>query len=152
MPYISKTKTIPFSHKELFDLVMDVESYPDFLPFCSEAKITSKTEVQIEADLKIAFAGVSESYSSLIIPTFQEDYAAIDVKATRGPFKHLTNLWKFIPINESTTRVEFMLNFELKSFLLSKIIDVFLNEMHHKILDAFEKRAREKYGAKNLPK
>lgn len=152
MPHISNTKIIPFSYKELFDLVMDVESYVDFLPFCSEAKITSKTESQIEADLKISFALINESYSSLIIPEFNDDYASIDVKATKGPFKHLSNIWKFIKIDESTTRVKFILDFELKSFLLSKIIDVFLNEMHHKILDSFEKRAREKYGIKNLSK
>lgn len=150
MPHISKTKILPFSHKELFDLVMDVESYVDFLPFCTDAKITSRSENQMEADLILTFGSFSDSYSSLIIPKFSDDQAMIEVKGIRGAFKYLSNQWKFIPINESNTRVEFVLDFEVKSLLLSKIIDVSLSRVYDKILEAFENRAREKYGTKDL--
>lgn len=152
MAYISKTKTISLPYQKLFELVMDVDSYSEFLPFCTHAKVTSKTESQMEADLQISFAGMNESYSSLIIPTFNEEYGMINVTAINGPFQHLVNIWKFIPVGASETMVEFTLDFELKSFLLSKIIDVFLQDTHHKILNAFEKRAREKYGKQNISK
>lgn len=144
MHSISEVRILPFSTKELFDLVMDVESYPQFLSFCSNAKITSKTENKLTADLTISFAGMNSNYSSLIEYNFSEEFAQIIVTSPSSAFKHLHNIWKFTNINQST-KVELFLEFELKSTLLNSMLNLVLSKMHREILESFEKQAIKRY-------
>jgi coenzyme Q-binding protein COQ10 len=144
MHNISEVKILPFSPEQLFNLVMDIESYPTFLPFCTNAKIESKKDDEIIASLTINVAGLEKTYRSLV----QANDNIIEVKAIDGPFKYLYNRWEFKAYGASTI-VSFQIDFELESFLLSKLMDVLLGKIYNEILSAFEKKAEEKYGIKN---
>lgn len=144
MPKISESKILPFTQKQLFDLVLDIESYPEFLPLCSGAKIISQGEEGIVASLTIAAAGIEKTYQSLV--TFTEN--TISAKAIDGPFKYLHNNWEFTQ-STTGTMVECTIDFELESFLLSKIMDVLLSKVYQETLTAFEQRAEHQYGSKN---
>lgn len=145
MPKISEVKLLYFSPSQLFDLVMDIESYPEFLPLCSKSSIESISEEGVVASLTISAAGIEKTYRSLIKAN---DYI-IEVKAIDGPFKHLYNRWEFKAAGDATI-VSFEVDFELESFLLSQLMNVLLGKVYNEILDAFEARAGAKYGVKNF--
>lgn len=151
MPRLHESRILPYSHKQLFDLVMDVESYPKFLPFCVGSKILSRDGSVITTELTIKASLFKESYTSLITPHFSKDEARIEVVAITGPFKHLTNLWSFKKADGGGTVVEFTLDFELKSLLLNKMMGGYLSDAYTKMINAFEKRAKEIYGNKKDP-
>lgn len=147
MPKLHEFRFLPYSHKQLFDLVMDVESYPQFLPFCAGSKILLQDQNIITAELTIKASLFKESYTSIITPSLTENEATIEVKAITGPFKYLTNFWKFKAEAEGSI-VDFTLDFELKSFLLNKMMGGYLSESYTKMINAFEKRAQEIYDKK----
>lgn len=144
MPKLHESRFLPYSHKQLFDLVMDVESYPKFLPFCADSRILSRNGSVITAELTIKASLFKESYTSLITPNFTEDEATIYVVAITGPFKHLANSWKFKAAEEGAI-VDFTLDFDLKSLLLGRMMGGYLSEAYTKMINAFEKRAQEIY-------
>ena len=150
MPSHKEIKILPHSAKQMFDLVMDVESYPQFLPWCLAAKITNRfSDNHINADLVINFKGFSQKYSSDIrAGKINDDQLLINVVAIDGPFKSLVNSWQFQDLpssnDEASCRVEFFIDFEFKSIILGKIIGTIFEKATNKMIDAFEKRALEK--------
>ena len=125
-------------------MVLDIEKYPDFVPWCLEGKIHEKKEseeyVEIIADLKIGKKFINETYSSLVIYSKKKD--TIIVTNIEGPLKYLKNEWKFKEIN-SNTQLEFKIDFELKSSFLNIVMKKFFNFGLNKIADAFEDRANK---------
>jgi len=149
MPSHKEIKILPRSAKQMFDLVMDVESYPKFLPWCLAAKITSRfSDNHLNADLVINFKGFSQKYSSDIraSKTIDNEFL-ISVVAIDGPFKSLVNSWQFKDLSSQNTdascRVEFFIDFEFKSMILGKMIGIVFEKASNKTIDAFEKRALE---------
>ena len=147
MPSHSETKILPYSAKQMFDLVMDIEKYPDFLPWCLAARITKKhnenfSNGQLEADLVISFKGFSQKYSSDVRSSKTKDGEfLISVAAIDGPFKNLVNAWEFKDIN-GECEVKFFIDFEFKSLILGKMIGLIFEKATSKMIDAFEKRAQ----------
>ncbi len=139
----------PYTTRQLYDLVMDVERYPQFLPWCGAARVLSRAGNETAAELVIVFKGLRETYASRIIATPPSDDhapAAIDVAAVRGPFEHLVNRWHFTPADPSGTIIEFFLDFKFKSRLLDALIGGFFERAAEKMVGAFEKRADALYG------
>jgi len=134
----------------MFDLVMDVEKYPQFLPWCLAAKITKRFNVKefnqhLEADLAISFKGFTQKYSSDIRASKTiDDEFLISVAAIDGPFKNLVNSWQFRDISGGC-EVEFFIDFEFKSMILGKMIGMIFEKATNKMIDAFEKRAEQIY-------
>ena len=125
-------------------MVLDIEKYPEFVPWCLEGKIYEKKEsadlIEIKGDLKVGKKFLNETYTSLVL--YYKDKDKILVTNIDGPLKHLQNEWKFKEINNNT-QLEFDIDFELKNNLLSKIMKKSFNLGLNKIADAFEKRANE---------
>ncbi len=125
-------------------MVLDIEKYPEFVPWCLEGKIHTKKEsedlIEIKADLKVGKKFFNETYSSLVL--FHKKKDKIMVTNIDGPLKHLKNDWKFKEINNST-QLEFNIDFELKNNLLNSIMKRSFDLGLNKIADAFEKRAIE---------
>ena len=123
-------------------MVLDIEKYPEFVPWCIEGKIHEKNEsedlIEIKGDLKVGKKFLNETYTSLILYYKEKD--KILVTNIDGPLKHLQNEWKFKDINNQT-QLEFDINFELKNNLFNKIMQKSFNFGLSKIVDAFEKRA-----------
>lgn len=140
MHSFKQEKILPYPPEALHNLVLDVESYPEFLPWCEEATLISQTQHFIIAEVAIGYKALSEKYQSQIIPKkIGEDYI-IEVEAISGPFKFLRNIWKFEK-EEGGCRIEFFIEFEFKSFILDKLMSVFINKAAKEMMYAFEKRA-----------
>tara|TARA_B100000700_G_scaffold330844_1_gene459476 strand:+ start:2555 stop:3004 length:450 start_codon:yes stop_codon:yes gene_type:complete len=144
MSSASIKKIIPCKKKDLINMVLDIEKYPEFVPWCLEGKIHEKKEsadlIEIKGDLKVGKKFLNETYTSLVL--YYKDKDKILVTNIDGPLKHLQNEWKFKEINNNT-QLEFDIDFELKNNLLSKIMKKSFNLGLNKIADAFEKRANE---------
>jgi len=144
MSSASIKKIIPCKKNQLIEMVLDIEKYPEFVPWCLSGKVHAKNEskdlVEIKADLKVGKSILNETYTSLV--HYYKEKDKILVTNIDGPLTHLKNEWKFKEINNST-QLEFDIDFELKNNLLNAIMKRSFNLGLKKIADAFEKRALE---------
>ena len=147
MPTHAETKIVPYTDKQLFDLVADVGSYPKFLPWCVGAHVRTRTETELVADLTIGFGPFRESFTSRV--TLERPHR-VRVQYERGPFRYLNNEWKFTP-DPRGCRVNFFVEFEFRSRVLKAAIGVVFNEAVRRMVNAFLKRARDIYGPPKLP-
>ena len=127
-------------------MILDIERYPEFVPWCLEGKIHEKNEskdfIEIKADLKVGKKFINETYSSLVLYSKKKDL--ITVTNIQGPLKHLKNEWKFKEINNKT-ELDFNIDLELKNNFLNMIIKNYFDFGLYKITDAFEQRALKLY-------
>jgi coenzyme Q-binding protein COQ10 len=144
MPSLTQHKILPYPAKKMYDLVMDIEKYPEFLPWCKQAKITKKiSEENLEADLLINFKNFFEKYTSDVKHGKSSlDEYFVDVVAIQGPFKSLVNKWKFRDLENGKCEIEFFLEFEFNSIFLTKMIGVIFSKAAEKMMTAFEERAK----------
>jgi len=139
---------MPYTPQECFDLVADVESYPRFLPWCEHASLNERlSDTVVLADLTVHFRGVRGKYTSRV--SLDKEAGEINVELAQGPFKHLVQGWKFVPVNDGAhTLVEFDLDFSLRSFLLEKLADMAFDHACKKMMSAFIGEAERRYGAR----
>mgnify|MGYP001337552358 FL=1 len=127
--------------KDVFEIVADIESYPDFLPWCIDAKITDTISFEhggkSKADLTIAFGRFTESFSSDIV--FNKDNLTIEICSLENPFKILNGKWTFRKIAEGC-KVNFEITFEFKSVILDKLIGLVFYQAIKKVVRSFQKR------------
>ena len=147
MPSLTQKKILPHGAKQMYSLVLEIEKYPEFLPWCKQAKIIEQiSDENLQADLLINFKNFFEKYTSDVIHRQNsEDSYSIDVVAIRGPFKNLINNWKFRDIEDGKCEVEFFIQFEFNSIFLTKMIGTIFEKAAEKMMSAFEKRAEEKF-------
>ena len=145
MPVHQETRLLPYTPEQVYDLVADVERYPEFLPWCVACRVRKReTPASFIADLAVGFKIVREQFTSRIT---LEPKNTITVEYLNGPFEHLRNTWGF-KAAPGGTAVEFFLTFEFRSKLLQAIIGVLFEEAVHKMVGAFEARAAKLYGKK----
>ena len=144
MPKASIKRLIECKKKDLINLVLDIEKYPKFIPFCYDAKIYEKEEVEnstkIIADLTIGKGPFKDTYKSNVFYNKQE--SSIYVKNINGPLHHLSNKWLFIE-KKNKTEVSFDIDFEIKNKFLNTVMEASFKFGLEKIADAFQKRAED---------
>jgi len=144
MPSASIIKKIPCSKENLIKMVLDIEKYPEFVPWCIGAKIYTKNDkgdkIEITADLTIGKSFFKQTYKSFVIYDKSKD--SIHVTNIHGPLKHLENKWFFRKI-DNNSEVEFHVDFELKNEILNILMQKSFDIGLKKIADAFEKRSLE---------
>ena len=144
MPKASVKRSIECQKEQLIDLVLDVEKYPLFVPFCLDSKVHEKKEkgdlLIMIADLTIGKGPLKDTYKSDVKYNKKED--SIYVTNLDGPLKHLENRWNFKQVNK-ITEVSFEVDFELKNNFLNTIMTKSFQFGLDKIADAFEKRAED---------
>ncbi len=143
MPTHAEKRLLPYTPEQLFDLVADIERYPEFLPWCVGARVRERQGNEIVSDLLIGYKMVRERFTSRVV-LHKPD--RIDVSYSEGPFKYLTNHWLFIRQDDGSCLIDFYVDFEFKSRFLQKIIEVFFNEAVKRMVGAFETRAHQLYG------
>jgi coenzyme Q-binding protein COQ10 len=143
MPTHAEKRTLPYRPDQLFDLVAEIERYPEFLPWCRAARIRKREGDVIFADLVIGWKMIRESFTSRV--TLKRP-GRIDVSYHEGPFKYLNNHWTFEPLPDGGCRIDFYVDFEFRSRVLQKLIGVLFNEAVRRMVHAFEERARALYG------
>ena len=142
MPSFENIKVLPFSDKQLYDIIINVELYPEFLPWCKDSQIINRIdENNFDANLTIGYKALDENYTSRVKGTYLKK---ITSNAISGPFKYLDSLWTFQNSGESC-QVTFKLNYEFKSFLLRKVMGSLFNKASEKMFMAFESRAKSLY-------
>ena len=144
MPYSSVKKKISCSKEDLINMVLDIENYPEFVPWCLDSKVYEKKDkgdtVEIIADLTIGKSFFKETYKSFV--TYNKSTDTIYVTNIEGPLKHLENKWFFKDLGDSS-EVEFQVDFELKNKILNLLMNKSFDLGLIKIADAFQKRADE---------
>ena len=159
MPTHAEKRMMPYSAQQMYDLVADVESYSDFLPWCAASRICKTTPqndtVVMDADLVIAFKVFRERFGSQVTSsilgwfgsqvTLKPAQTAIDVEYLDGPFKYLNNHWVFTDV-DGGCEADFFVDFEFKSRVLQTLIGVVFGEAMQRIVGAFENRAAQLYG------
>lgn len=147
MPSHAEIKMLPFTPEQMFDVVADVAAYPDFLPWCVATRIRSTVDgddgTLMVADMVVGFNIIREQYTSRVTLNRPD---RIDVEYQNGPFKYLENHWVFEAVEGGGCRVDFHVDFEFRSKLLEIAIGKVFTEAVHRMVSAFEKRAKKLYG------
>ena len=149
MPSFSNKRRVLHSAAEMFDLVADVERYPEFVPLCQSLKVRQRTpkpdgtEIVI-ADMTVSFKLVREGFTSEV--TLDRPNLKITVRYLRGPFSNLENRWTFEPKGEKACDVSFFIAYEFKSRMLAILMGSMFDAAFGRFSAAFEKRADVVYG------
>ncbi|HVJ51532.1 MAG TPA: type II toxin-antitoxin system RatA family toxin [Aliidongia sp.] len=143
MSKYAEQRLLPYTPEQLFDLVADIEKYPQFLPWCIGARIRERGAGSVTADLVIGFKVYRERFTSHVVLTPPKQ---IHVTYSEGPFRYLENHWRFEPGPEGGCIIDFYVDFEFKSKMLQRLIEVLFGEAVRRMVAAFEARARALYG------
>ncbi len=148
MPTHSETRRLPYEAQQMYDLVADVDAYPQFLPWTAAARVRSVTPQDngsqvMEADLVISFKLFRERFGSRVV--LWPEAKRIDTEYLEGPFRHMRSNWVFRDV-EGGCEVEFFVDFEFRNKLLQSAAGLFFYEAMQRVVRAFEARARELHG------
>lgn len=146
MADVFKTVLIRHSAESMYNLVIDVAKYPDFLPWCGGVEIYEQTEDVLDAKIHIRFKGLEQFFHTRNTNRRPE---SIDMSFVDGPFKKFHGHWRFTSLRSDACKVEFKLHYEFSSLLLEKIIGPVFNVIASTFVDGFVKRADQVYGEKN---
>ena len=148
MPQHAETRRLPYTAQQMYDLVADVGRYPEFLPWCAAARIRSREDrgdhEVMEADLVISFKVFRERFGSRV--GLKHSQLRIETEYVDGPFRHMKSNWDFADA-EGGCDVSFDVDFEFRNAVLQGMIGLVFNEAMHRIVRAFEARARALYGS-----
>ena len=148
MPQFETTRRVKHSADQMFDLVADVERYPEFLPLCESLTIRSRKERDgkelLIADMTVGYKAIRETFTTQVLLNRAE--RAIDVKYIDGPFRYLDNRWRFEPLPDGGCSVHFFIDYEFKSRILGALMGSMFDRAFRMFTEAFEKRADAIYG------
>ncbi|AIR06277.1 MULTISPECIES: type II toxin-antitoxin system RatA family toxin [Cedecea] len=142
MPQISRTALVPYSAEQMYKLVNDVKSYPEFLPGCTGSRVIDASANQMTAAVDVSKAGISKTFTTRNTLT---DNQTILMQLVDGPFKKLMGGWKFTPLSEDACRIEFQLDFEFTNKLIELAFGRIFKELAGNMVQAFTTRAKEVY-------
>jgi coenzyme Q-binding protein COQ10 len=150
MPQFSTTRRVAHSASDMFDLVADVDHYPEFVPLCRSLKVRRRTQDGegrdvIVADMTVAYKIVHETFTSRV--TLDRQKREILVEYLEGPFQRMDNRWTFTPTGDRACDVEFFISYEFRSRTLGLLMGSVFDAAFRRFASAFEKRANQVYGA-----
>ena len=143
MQIVSRSAIVPYSAKEMYTLVNDIQAYPHFLPWCTGAKVLHQTPTEITASLEIHKGGISKSFTTRNI--LGEHH--IDMHLVDGPFKSLEGRWEFHPLADQGCKVAFQLAFEFTNRVMQMMLGATFNHAANTLLTAFCERAKHLHHA-----
>lgn len=147
MPSFQTRRKMRFTPEQMFDLVADVETYPEFLPLCEELTVTSREQTGnrtvLVATMSIGYKAIRERFTTRV--TLIEAEKKILVEYLDGPFRHLENRWLFKP-TQSGCEVDFYITYEFRSRMLGMLMGTMFDRAFRKFASAFEARAEKIYG------
>lgn len=144
------SRRVVFSPQHMFDLVADVERYPEFVPLCAALRVTSREPLgeggeRIVADMTAAYKAVRETFTSRV--TIDRAAGEILVEYVDGPFRHLENRWRFLPAGSGGCRIDFFIAYEFRSLALQLLAGAVFRRAFESFVDAFIARAGTLHGA-----
>jgi ribosome-associated toxin RatA of RatAB toxin-antitoxin module len=142
MTLVQKSALVRFSAKQMFDLVNDIESYPEFLPWCSTSRILKREGDIVEAELTISKGGFKKSFSTR---NTIDPGGKITVSLLEGPFTYLEGVWNFMPLREDASKISLDLEFEMPGVLASLAFGTVFNQICNTMVASFTERAKAVY-------
>ena len=146
MPAIRETRSLSYSAQQMFDLVADVGSYPEFLPWVVATRVRDRTDSGLEADMLVGFKAIREKFTSHVE---LDAPGSVRVHYLDGPLRDLDNLWVFTPREDGGCDLEFSVDFSFKNMLFEALAGQYIDRAFRKMVAAFEQRAEELYGKSN---
>lgn len=143
MPAVHRSRRVKYSAEQMFDLVNDVEAYPQFLHWCRNARIDERGEGYVKATLDIGISGIHKSFTTL--NTFERPHR-VDIELVSGPFRHLDGLWEFEELEDGGCNVTVTLRFEVARSPFSVVFSMLFEELVRAQVAAFVHRAEAVYG------
>lgn len=143
MPHVEKSVLINYSAQQIYDLVEDIERYPEFLPWCGGATIVERKPLHTIATIMINYHGVKQSFTT---KNSNDPPRLIEMKLIDGPFKFLNGKWHFISLNDRACKITFDLQYEFSSSILGVVLGPIFHHIAHTFVEAFIRRAKETYG------
>lgn len=143
MTLVQKSALVKFSARQMYDLVNDIESYPQFLPWCTGSRIIKREGDIVEAELMISKGGFKKSFSTR---NKIDDGGRITVSLLDGPFSYLEGVWNFMPLREDASKISLDLEFEMSGVLANLAFGAVFNQICNTMVASFTGRAKEVYG------
>jgi ribosome-associated toxin RatA of RatAB toxin-antitoxin module len=143
MPLVKRSILVPYTPDKMFELVNDIEGYPNFLPWCKATTVHSRSEDEVRASITVAKSGIQQTFTTL---NRLQPNKMIEVRLINGPFRHLQGFWQFDGVGENSCQISFDLEFEFSSKLLALTVGPVLEKIAGSFIDAFHQRAKEIYG------
>ncbi|WP_127959960.1 type II toxin-antitoxin system RatA family toxin [Serratia microhaemolytica] len=142
MPQISRSALVPFSAEQMYQLVNDVHSYPDFLPGCTASRVLAASHHEMTAAVEVAKAGISKTFTTR---NTLQDNQSINMQLVDGPFRKLIGGWHFTALSPEACKVELHLDFEFTNHLIELAFGKVFKELANSMVQAFTQRAKEIY-------
>jgi len=142
---INKSALVSYSSGEMFRIVEDIESYPEFLPWCGGSKIIKREGDEVVASVQISHNRIRKTFTTL---NRNQKNKMIEMKLVDGPFKHLHGYWQFMELGKNACKVTFDMEYEFASRLIDVSLGPFFAKIANSMVDAFCKRADDLYGKK----
>lgn len=143
MRKVNRSALVPYSARDMFVLVDDVEAYPEFLPWCNDAEVHNRCDETVEATLELHKGSMSNHFTTL---NTRHEFTAIDLALVGGPFRHLQGGWQFKDLGDDGSKVSLELEFQFKSMLVEMMFGAFFEETCNSMVDAFARRAAQIFG------
>ena len=148
MPQFRTKRRVRHAAADMFDLVADVEKYPQFVPLCQSLRVRRRSESgegieTVVADMTVAYKVMRETFISRVL--LDRPNLKIQVEYLEGPFRHLDNRWTFTPLSDSACEVEFFISYEFKSRVLGMLMGAMFEAAFRRFSAAFERRADPVY-------
>jgi len=140
MKNIQREEVVKHSAKKLFDIVIDIESYPEYIPWCTKMIVNERKENEIYADMFVKYKFIlAQKFGSFV--KFDTNKLTIETTYIDGPLKDLNTYWQFKVIDNNKSKIIFNVNFEFKSFIHQKFAETFYPLIEKKMINSFKERA-----------
>lgn len=144
MSRVIREAIVPYSCRQMYDLVTDVSAYPKFLSWCSSVDVEHLDDQCVKVRLGVRYQkAIDLSFTTV---NTNQPYTAVSMELADGPFKHMNGKWHFTPLGDAGSKVVFQLDYEFKKSLQKIVMNRIFSELSNSLLDAFYARAKEIYG------
>lgn len=143
MNTLKRSAIVPYSDRQMYELVNAIHEYPRFLPWCSESEVVSQADTEAVARLQIAWKGMHKSFTTR---NHLHPHHAVEIELVDGPMRHLEGKWEFHPLSDKACKVTLDLEFEFSGSIFDMLFQPVFQHIATTLVDAFCKRAVELYG------
>jgi ribosome-associated toxin RatA of RatAB toxin-antitoxin module len=143
MNTLKRSAIVPYSARQMYELVNSIEDYPRFLPWCSKSTVISRDDKEVVASLEIAWKGMHKSFTTR---NHLHPHHAMEIELVDGPMQHLEGKWEFLALNDQACKVMLDMDFAFSGNLLDKLFQPIFQHIANTLVDAFCKQAVERYG------
>ncbi|MGA8261722.1 MAG: type II toxin-antitoxin system RatA family toxin [Arenicellales bacterium] len=140
---VNRSALLGYSARQMYDLVVDIERYPDFLNWCSGSRVVESSDGEVVASIDISFKGLHRSFTTRNI---MDPGRSVRIELVNGPFRTLNGIWRFIELDEGSCKIELDLEFDFSTVLVGRLVGPVFSQIANRQLDAFQRRAVQVYG------